>query len=642
MAGDPFAHVVFVGIIVQGASALLLALLFFALRRLARHRAYLLDWSVAYAGLAVAIAALFVRYLASEGFRPGGGDFANVGHPLTQTLYLIYQAGKLTFFAGLATGAARFAGRSLPIRAGWLGALILAGAVASVVVHDALVPILVWQAPAAVLSSAAAALLLFRIPRERRSFGSMLTASTCLLLIPLWAAYAWGFGGSPSPDHAPGRALIALCGHNSFVDVVIQSVLGLGMVIALFQDLEREGDAARAERAQLQARLEESRRLEALGVVVSGVAHELNNPLTAILGFSEELAAESDRGEEIDSAVQVIHEQALRCRSIVRDLLTFARPRPPVREPVAIAALVDRVVRGFAPALRRAGVRIEVGVASDLPPIQAEGAALEQMLANLVDNAIDASRPGGIIAVAARGRDDGCELVVEDEGAGIPAPLAERVFEPFFTTKVPGQGTGLGLAVSHRIVASHGGTIGIEARADGRSGARFVVHLPAHATDARPAEPGAARAAAPRARPGPAAASGLTPRILVVDDEATVRALLRRRLEQHGWIVVEASDGADALERVRRAESPFDAVILDLKMRGVSGYALHEQLGQEAPGLARRTVAITGDVLAPDVARFAAASGCEVLEKPLDLDRLMGRVAALCGREIGRSVAGRA
>ncbi len=636
MPGEPFIHVAFVGIVVQGASALLLALLFLALRRLAADRPYLRDWSVAFAALAIAIAALFVRYLASENYRPGASDFANARAPLTRALYFLYQAGKVAFFAGLLTGAARFAGRRLPLRHAAIAALVVAYAAVSVLANDDLETIVAWQTPAAIATSAAAALLLLRAPLERRSLGTRLTAATCLLLALLWTAYADAFGSSPSSDHVLGRILNAIRSHNSFIDVVLQSVLGLGMVITLFQDLEREADAARAERARLERRLAESHHLESLGVLVSAVAHELNNPLTAILGFSEELAREPERDGESAAAVRVIHEQSLRCRSIVTDLLAFSRPRRRARARIAPGELVERVVRGFVPALRRARVELSVDVERGLPEIDADAIAIEQVLVNLVDNAIDASPQGGVIGVAARRCGEGCELIVEDEGPGVAPAVAERLFEPFFTTKEPGEGTGLGLAVSRRIVTSHGGTIRVEGRRDGRRGARFCVVLPA-AVEVRPAPtPGVDRTPTTTTR----ARAAAPPRILVVDDEAPVRALLRRRLTQQGFGVVEAQDGGDALDQVRRSEVPFDAVITDLKMRGVSGYALVEQLSREAPSLARRTVVITGDLLAPEVARFAAESGCELFEKPLDLERLVGRVALLAGVEISRSVAG--
>jgi two-component system NtrC family sensor kinase len=643
MPGDLFAHVAFVGIIVQGASALLLALLLLALRRIAGHRPYLRDWSAAFLALAVALAALFARYLASESFRLGSNDFANAREPLPRALYVVYQTGKFAFFAGILTGAARFAERTLPVSRLLLAALLIPYAAVSVLATADLPTVVAWQTPVAIGASAGSSLLLLRAPPERRSFGTRLTGGMCALLAALWILYAYGFGESSSANRPLQSFVLAILRHNSFIDVVLQSVLAFGMVIALFQDLEREADLARAERARLQARLAESRHLESLGVVVSGVAHELNNPLTAILGYSEELLETIGGRGDRAAAARVIHEQALRCRSIVRDLLDFARPRASTLKLVSPRALVERVARGFAPALRRAGVELSLSVATDVPAIAADPNRLEQVLANLIDNAIDASPPGGRVLVAASRRADQCELVVADEGPGVPAELAQRIFEPFFTTKEPGRGTGLGLAVSRRIVTAHGGTIRVDGRADGRSGASFTVLLPARAQP-QPAKPLPEPAKAPGPRVRPRAEAGPTPpsRVLVVDDEASVRTLLRRRLEQHGFEVVEAKDGRDALEKVRSAQPPFDAAITDLKMRGMSGYELHEQLAREAPALARNTVAITGDLLAPEVARFSVASGCPVFDKPLDLERLVGRVAELAGREIGRAVAGSA
>jgi len=496
-----------------------------------------------------------------------------------------------------------------------------------------------WQTPIAIATAAAAGWLLVTIPVDRRTLGTRLTAFTCLALSALWIVYAIGFSRDTTPPGVIGRFVMTARSYGTFIDLVMQLVLALGMLVALFQDLVREAEASRSERAELHARLAETRHLESLGVVVSGVAHELNNPLTAILGYSEELVdtARFDRlGDESTAPARVIHEQAQRCRSIVRDLLAFARPRPPARDPVHAGPLVERVVRGFTPKLRRARVEVEVAIAPDLPVLLAEASSLEQVLANLVDNAIDASPPDTAIRVEATRRGRQCELVVEDHGPGVPAELARRVFEPFFTTKGPKHGTGLGLAVSRRIVTTHGGSIRVEPRADGTPGSRFVVLLPPDSA--------AHRAAVPTPAPAPAAAttsatnghSAAPLRVLVVDDEASVRTLLRRRFEQHGWNVVEAL-GSEAVAASHAWHC--DVAVVDLRTRGVSGLDLYDQLVSAAPSLSRRTIAVVSDLLSPEATNFAASTRCPVFDKPLDLERLVTCVASLAGREITRPVA---
>jgi signal transduction histidine kinase/ActR/RegA family two-component response regulator len=460
----------------------------------------------------------------------------------------------------------------------------------------------------------------------------------------IWAGYAWSFFIRDDATANVPDFLQTLRTYNSFIDVLLQTTLALAMIITIFLDLEREAEVARHERLRMQERLAHSQKLEALGGVVSGVAHELNNPLTAILGFSEEMRRLHPEGDAAECA-RVVHEQAERCRAIVRDLLTFARSRAAERVAVDTSELIARVVRGFDPEMRRRALDFELESDASLPSLLAEPAALEQVFANLIANAIHASPDGGRIRVSARPAGRSAEFWIEDEGPGVPRTLRDRIFEPFFTTKAPGQGTGLGLSVTHGIVMAHGGTIRCDDRADGRPGARFVVALPVEGPDAKtktkrlsksdlaaaasPTPPGSQAASASSA-PAATPASPRPPRVLVADDEESVRRLLVRRVKQRGFEAIEASSGRTALQQI--ADHPdLDVIVTDLKMPDTSGFELLEWLSAHLSGLLERTIVISGDVQSAAVAKVTRRFRCSIFEKPLDLDAVVAKIEALAG-----------
>jgi CheY-like chemotaxis protein len=230
-------------------------------------------------------------------------------------------------------------------------------------------------------------------------------------------------------------------------------------------------------------------------------------------------------------------------------------------------------------------------------------------------NAAQASGTGGHVYLSAC-RDDADFLIeVSDDGGGIPADLLPRIFEPFFTTKPAGQGTGLGLSVSLGIVQQHGGSIAAENReSELGTGASFSVRLPQTACSIGCSLPAARLAATSDAVD--------CRRVLIVDDESTIRAALGRFYSRKGWTVSEASDGAAALRRLVDHGESFDLVISDVKMPRVSGIELHAALGTARPDLLSRLVFCTGEIESRAVAAFVAESGCRVLLKPFDLRTL--------------------
>ena len=443
--------------------------------------------------------------------------------------------------------------------------------------------------------------------------------------------------------HRNGEVVWALLGVSAAYDADGFPMHFVSQVVDITQRKRAE-----AERHHLQLQLSQSSKMQALGQLVSGVAHELNNPLAAILGFSEILLQDC-RDDETRESLNIIFGQAQRSRAIVRDLLSFVRHREGrTRAPTDVREMLDRVSRALVPAAASSGAIFEADLSGSYPTLDVDRSGLEQVFTNLVMNAIQAVGAGGHVRLAARTVRDRLEIAVEDTGPGIPADVLPHIFEPFFTTKPVGEGTGLGLSVSLGIVEQHGGTLRAENRppAEG-GGARFVVSLPltsvrpmpmdvngqplgptlsprrtplGMATIREPAKPPIG--VAPQPMP-PAPAVGPTPHVLVIDDEAPIRNALRRFFERRGWQVDEANDGAHGLATLMRADhKQFDIMICDLKMPGVSGMELYSTLSTMRPELLGRLIFATGDVASPDAAAFLQRTRCPVLEKPYELSVL--------------------
>jgi PAS domain S-box-containing protein len=383
---------------------------------------------------------------------------------------------------------------------------------------------------------------------------------------------------------------------------------------------------AQTERDALHARLAHAQRMEAVGQLVSGVAHELNNPLAAVLNFSE-ILLHDPRVEHDRLALTTIREQARRCRTVVRNLLTFVREGPIRLQPVVLQEVLERVGRSFEPEFAQFGIHFKVNVAPGLPLLEADPEGIEQALTNLVSNAVHAIGTFGEVQVSASDAGSQVTIIVEDSGPGIPPEIIPRMFEPFFTSTRTGRGTGLGLSVCQGIVEVHGGSIKAENREPPARGARFVVNLPVHFRGVAEVKREVPRAAGN----GEPSASPKSGRVLLVEDEMALRSALRRYFERTGWRVDEAETGWDALNRMLHAGTDvvYDLVISDLKMPGMSGIELHDHLAGTRPELLQRFIFVTGDVASSEAARFIAHTRQPVLEKPFELTALASVVAEM-------------
>ncbi len=388
--------------------------------------------------------------------------------------------------------------------------------------------------------------------------------------------------------------------------------------------------------------LRHNEKLAAVGQLISGVAHELNNPLSSIMHFAEDLMADARSMEDAEALI-VIRDQARRSRTIVRDLLSFVQQREAHAERLVLADVVTATTRVLRPAFEKRGVRLQVCAPDDASGVLADRSGLEQVVTNLVNNALQAAGPGGAVWVRTETAGARCRLFVEDDGPGIAPDVLPRIFDPFFTTKGTGEGTGLGLSVSLGIVEQLGGRISVEPRGDGLRGTRFVVTLATLADGAALPRPEARRASAvpqpsgrslagpvappPKARPVHAG----SPVALVIDDEPTIRAALRRYFTRRGWQVEEAEDGAAALSLLEAHGERFTVIVSDLRMPGLSGMELHDRLESGRPELLSRIVFSTGDVASRDAASFLQRTRCAVLQKPFELRMLDDTIARLRG-----------
>ena len=378
------------------------------------------------------------------------------------------------------------------------------------------------------------------------------------------------------------------------------------------------------EQERLQAELIQAQKMEATGQLVSGVAHELNNPLAAILGFSQLIRRDPDLPEELRHNADLLVEEATRTRGIVQNLLDFARQRPPERHPTPIRALVESVLALQSYSLGRGGIEVELDIPDDLPRVELDRGQIQQVLVNLTHNAIYAIKDGGGERVSIRARavgsgdDARVEVTVMDDGPGVADQHVDRLFEAFFTTKPPADGTGLGLPVSVGIVESHGGELRYAPAPWGR-GAAFTFDLPVRATGelGDRLDPPAQTTHPPEVDGAPA---GSSPRVLVLDDEPSIRTFLERGLRALGYAPVVAVIGDEAIDLATTAE--IDLILCDHQMATMSGIDVWDTITTARPDLARQFVLMSGDVLNPVLEAFAAANHVAVLGKPFDLETL--------------------
>ena len=381
-------------------------------------------------------------------------------------------------------------------------------------------------------------------------------------------------------------------------DAAGQPAMAAGIVADITPRKSAEAELERSREA-----LHQAEKLAALGSLLAGVSHELNNPLSAVIGQAVMLE-EDTGGTPFAERARKIRAAAERCAKIVQTFLAMARQGKPNRSRVDVNQLVRGVLDLTDYGLRTNGVEVRLDLASDLPELMADGDQLHQVLANLVVNAQQAleGQPGlRLLEVSTRrGHAPGSVSIrVADNGPGVPAHIASRIFEPFFTTKRSGQGTGVGLSFSLGVIEAHGGQLRLT---PSDAGAAFEIELTSQPATPQPTD----RRAAPQLANGG--------RALVVDDETTVSETLAELLARQGFEVATAVDG-QAAKQALDGEA-FDVILSDLRMPGLDGPGLFAWLQASRPELCGRVGFVTGDTLGAGAARFLEESGRPYLEKP--------------------------
>ena len=382
-----------------------------------------------------------------------------------------------------------------------------------------------------------------------------------------------------------------------------------GVVLDMTQQKQAEDELRQSREA-----LHQSEKMNALGSLLAGVSHELNNPLAVVVGEAILLEEEAE-GTELAEGASRIRRAAERCSRIVQTFLAMARQKEPERRRANANDLVRSTHELAAYGLRSDGIAVEEKLADDLPPLYADPDQISQILLNLLMNAGQALQNcegDRRLVLRTRAHEDRVRIEVEDNGPGIPDEIKGRIFEPFFTTKPQGGGTGIGLSFSQGIAEAHGGALTLE---KWEGGCCFRLDLPSAKESDVPLED--------KKIP---AVTGLDS-VLIVDDEPELAKTLARMIAREGVETRIAVGGREAIAALE--EEDFDAILSDIRMPGVDGPAFFRWIQEQRPHLVDRVAFVTGDTLGPTATSFLAEIDRPVLEKPFSRAALRGLLAEL-------------
>jgi PAS domain S-box-containing protein len=385
------------------------------------------------------------------------------------------------------------------------------------------------------------------------------------------------------------------------------------------------------DRIKMEQQLLIAGKLASIGELAAGVAHEINNPLTAIMGYAQLLANDDHVTGNIKSDLEKIYNQSQRAARIVQNLLTFARNYTPEKSVIDLNELILKTLELRSYEHKVSNTEVVTELQDGLPGISADEHQIQQVILNIVINAeqsIAAKKKAGTIKIVTCTVEDKIKISITDDGPGIPREMLDRLFDPFFTTKDVGQGTGLGLSVCHGIVTNHGGRIYAESVVG--EGATFIIELPVSK------ESSVKVVSVPATLQKGVHLSAAGKKILVVDDETVIRDILKRILSERGYNVDSAASGLEGLQKIENSQ--YDVYLLDIKMPGIDGKDMYETIGEKYPHLVTRVIFITGDTITKSTLDFLEGTGREYFSKPLDFTKLVKTVesAAISSSEIGR------
>ncbi len=401
------------------------------------------------------------------------------------------------------------------------------------------------------------------------------------------------------------------------------------MVLGLYDLTERK--QAEAQIAKQQEALQQSEKMAALGGLLAGVAHELNNPLSVVVGQAT-LLIEGTNEPKVIGRAEKIYKAADRCSRIVKSFLALARRKPPERKSYDLNSIINASLELLSYQMKSENIEFKLELQSGLPNVFGDGDQLTQVFTNLALNSAQAMRDwkGKHQLTIYTSLQNANELLVTviDTGPGIPAEIRSRVFEPFFTTKGSSGGTGVGLALCLNIIESHGGQMRLEDTPGG--GATFLITLPsATAADNASIESAPARAELPPHL-----------KILLVDDEIELAQTLADLLEPEGHDIDIAANGAIALDKLRKKN--YDIIISDLRMPVLDGPGMYTELSKSMPSYLKRIIYVTGDTLSTHVQSFLSQTPVPVIEKPYRLADVRSTVANLLKEDAGKRMMGSA
>jgi len=372
------------------------------------------------------------------------------------------------------------------------------------------------------------------------------------------------------------------------------------------------------EKREIQSLVMQTEKMTLLGEMISGVAHELNNPLTGIMGYSE-LLCEENLSADIYKKLENINKEAIQCRRIVQNLLTFARKRTPERELVNINESMKETIEFKSYDLRTSGVEIETIYEARSLITKADAYQIKQVFLNIINNAQHAlvekeDTTAKRIKVITKSKDGNIVINIEDNGCGISKANLKKIFSPFFTTKEPGKGTGLGLSVCYGIVKEHGGNITVKSTMG--KGTVFTISFPESAENSLVNEK---KDVTPANKENESKG-----RILIIDDDEIVASVMTEILAREGHEVERAENGKKGFEIIMKQD--FNAIICDIKMPVMDGKKVFSLAAEEKPEITNKFLIVTGDTFNTETANFLEDSKVATIEKPFEKTHLVKEV----------------